>query len=150
MEKPGWQWWQQSSGRAQWRALRLKEQGGVLVISHWLSAKKCWLEAEGMQKVELEGESSGTRQWGNADNLQGLPWNIINCGLNFRNPSCPVEYWPWSKLLIRNQTYFWPWRLQHNTSSSSADKTDAECHVEVASWRRSWKNSSRGTWIAAS
>ena len=25
-----------------------------------LSAKKCWLEAEGMQKVELEGESSGT------------------------------------------------------------------------------------------
>ena len=25
-----------------------------------LSAKKCWLEAEGMQMVELEGESSAT------------------------------------------------------------------------------------------
>ena len=33
------------------------------------------------QKGELEGERE-IRQWKNAENLQGLPWNILNRGLN--------------------------------------------------------------------
>ena len=94
------------SGRAQWRGLRLKEQSGFFFISQ--DCQKCWLEAEGMQKVELEGETSGTPIKIGNEGMQTTCMGYLERGTNSRNPSCT----PWSKLYVNifrnrnSKTYF--------------------------------------------
>ena len=56
---------------------------GFLLSEPQLSAKKCWLEAEGMQKVEL-----GVIGNEECRQIVGVTLNKIHSGLNSRNPSC--------------------------------------------------------------
>ena len=68
-----------------------------------LSAKKCWLEADGMQKVELGGESSGTPIKIGNKGMQTTCRGYLEIKFTVASTPEPKLYRPWSKLYVRNR-----------------------------------------------